>query len=286
MLADAIRAEGYRLSKNRTLMFLSVLFTPLLFALGGTGFHVISKIKGNEAATAAGLAVSAGGEAVNLGEAMAMGASAGANGFVLVFMLIAAATLYAGDYRWETWRLITPRDGRVSLLLGKIGVFKLLALAAMVAFLIASFIFFIAQAVVFQRPLSFSYEVADAGRFALVWLLSWTRIIQFAMIALLTAVVTRSLLAALFVPWALGFAQSLLGQFMPLIGWEPQMWAPQLVLPGLAYDTLKAAVAPGPLEAPLTDATMWRSLIGLALWTLVPPALAIAWFKRQDLSKE
>lgn len=286
MLADAIRAEGYRLSKNRTLMFLSVLFTPLLFALGGIGFHVISKIKGDEAAAAAGIAVSAGGEAVNLGEALTMGASAGANGFILVFMLIAAATLYAGDYRWETWRLITPRDGRISLLLGKVGVLKLLALAAMVTFLIAAFIFFIAQAVVYQRPLSFSYDAAEAGQFALVWLLSWTRIVQFAMIALLTAVVTRSLLAALFVPWALGFAQSLLGQFMPLIGWEPQMWAPQLLLPGLAYDTLKAAVAPGPLEAPLTDATVWRSLIGLALWTLVPLALAIAWFKRQDLSKE
>lgn len=285
MLADAIRAEGYRLSKNRTLMFLSVLFTPLLFALGGIGFHVISKIKGDEAAAAAGIAVSAGGEAVNLGEALTMGASAGANGFILVFMLIAAATLYAGDYRWETWRLITPRDGRISLLLGKVGVLKLLALAAMVTFLIAAFIFFIAQAVVYQRPLSFSYDAAEAGQFALVWLLSWTRIVQFAMVALLTAVVTRSLLAALFVPWALGFAQSLLGQFMPLIGWEPQMWAPQLLLPGLAYDTLKAAVV-GPLEAPLTDATVWRSLVGLALWAVVPPALAIAWFKRQDLSKE
>ena len=285
MLTDAIRAEGYRLSKNRTAVFLSVLFTPLLFALGGVGYHIISKTKGEEAAVQAGLAATAGGAAVNLGDALNMGAGAGANGFILVFMLIAAATLYAGDYRWETWRLITPRDGRVSLLLGKVGVLKLLALAAMVAFLIASFVFFIGQALVFQRPMTFSYEAAEAGQFALVWLLSWTRIIQFAMIALLTAVMTRSLLAALFVPWALGFAQSMLGQFMPLIGWEPQMWAPQMLLPGLAYDTLKSAVTGG-LEAPLTIATAWRSLIGLVLWTLVPLGLAIAWFKRQDLSKE
>ncbi|HYD27740.1 ABC transporter permease subunit [Brevundimonas sp.] len=285
MLVDAIRAEGFRLSKNRTLMFLSVLFTPLLFALGGVGYHVISKSKGDEAAAAAGLAVTAGGEAVNLAEALNMGAGAGANGFILVFMLIAAATLYAGDYRWETWRLITPRNGRVALLLGKLGVLKLLALAAMVAFLIASFIFFVSQAMVYQRPMSFSYDVSETGSLALIWLLSWTRIVQFAMIALLTAVISRSLLAALFVPWALGFAQSLLGQFMPLIGWEPQMWAPQLLLPGLAYDTLKAAVM-GTIEAPLTIATAWRSLIGLTLWTLVPLALAIAWFKRQDLSKE
>lgn len=285
MLVDAIRAEGFRISKNRTLMFLSVLFTPVLFALGGIGYHMISKSKGDEAAAAVGLATAAGGAPVNLADALNMGAGAGANGFILVFMLIAAATLYAGDYRWETWRLITPRNGRVSLLLGKVGVLKLLALAAMVAFLISSFIFFVAQAMVYERPMTFSYDAAQAGQFGLVWLLSWTRIVQFAMIALLTAVMTRSLLAALFVPWALGFGQSLLGQFMPLIGWEPQMWAPQLLLPGLAYDTLKAAVT-GALEAPLTSATAWRSLIGFALWTIVPLALSIVWFKRQDLSKE
>lgn len=286
MLGDAIRSEGYRLSKNRTLVFLSVLFTPLLFALGGIGFHVISKTTGDQAAAAVGLSTAATAAPVNLGDALAMGASWGANGFILVFMLIAGATLYAGDYRWETWRLITPRNGRVWLLLGKVGVFKLLALAAMIFFLIAAFVFFIAQAVVYQRPLSFSYGAAEAGQFALVWLLSWTRIVQFAMIALLTAVMTRSLLAALFVPWALGFVQTLLGQLMPVIGWEPQMWLPQLLLPGLAYDTLKAAVTPGPMTAPFTDATVWRSLISLALWTLVPLGLSIAWFRRQDLSKE
>ena len=286
MLVDAVRAEGFRLSKNRTLVFLSVLLTPLLFAVGGTGFHLISKAKGEEAAAAAGLSAPAESAAVNLGDALSMGAGAGANGLILVFMLIAAATLYAGDYRWETWRLITPRNGRVALLLGKVGVFKLLALAAMIAFLVATFVFFIAQAVVYERPLTFSYPLDQLGGFALVWLLSWIRIIQFAMVGLLTAVMTRSLLAALFVPWALGFGQSMLGQFTPLIGWEPQMWAPQLLLPGLAYDTLKAAVEPGPLEAPLTDATVWRSLIGFTLWTLVPLALSIFWFKRQDLSKE
>jgi ABC-2 type transport system permease protein len=285
MLADAVRAEGYRLSKNRTLVFLSVLFIPLLFILGGTGYHIMSKIRGDEAAAEAGLPTAAGAAAVNLADALQMGAGAGANGLILVFMLIGAATLFAGDYRWETWRLITPRNGRVALLLGKVGVLKLLALAAMIAFLFATFVFFIAQAIVFQRPLSFDFAASDAGSLALVWLLSWTRIVQFALIALLTAVMTRSLMAALFVPWALGFAQSLLGQFMPLIGWTPAMWAPQLLLPGLAYDTLKAAVT-GTLEAPLTDATAWRSLLGFALWTVAPVGLSIVWFGRQDLSKE
>lgn len=286
MLADAIRAEAYRFSLNRLQVFVSVVLTPLLFAVGGVFFHIVSKSRGDEAADEAGLALPASTEPVNLTEAISFAADGSANGVILICMLIAAATLYAGDYRWESWRLISARNDRVSLILAKLGVVKLLAIAVSLLFLVASFIFGIAQSVIYDRGLSFSMDGAEAGQAALTWLLSYVRIIQFTMIALLAAVMTRSLLAALFVPWALGFVQSILGQAMPLLGWEPQMWLPQLLLPGLAYDTLKAAVAPGPLAAPLTDATVWRSLIGLALWTVLPLAGALAWFRRQDLSKE
>lgn len=287
MLADAIRAESYRFSLNRLQVFVSVVMTPLLFAIGGALFHYFSKAKGDEAARKVGLALPPSSVPVNLGEAFAFAASNSANGVILICILIGAATIYAGDYRWESWRLISARNDRVSLILAKVGVVKLVAIASSLLFLAAAFVFLIAQAVVYGRGLSFSVDAAELGQAGLVWLLSYVRIVQFTMIALLTAVMSRSLLAALFVPWALGFVQSLFGQIMvPLLGWEPQMWLPQLLLPGLAYDTLKAAVAPGPMEAPFTDATVWRSLTGLALWTILPLAGALAWFRRQDLSKE
>ncbi|MDQ8030279.1 MAG: hypothetical protein REJ23_16255, partial [Brevundimonas sp.] len=112
------------------------------------------------------------------------------------------------------------------------------------------------------------------------------RIVQFTLVGLLAAVMTRSLLAALIVPWALGFIQGLLGGVGPhLLGMDPAGWTLQLLLPGLAYDTLKDAVA-GTLEAPMTSAVIGKSITGLALWTLVPLGGALAWFKRQDLSKE
>ncbi|WP_420471764.1 hypothetical protein [Brevundimonas sp. FT23042] len=286
MLVDALKAEGYRFSLNRVLVFISVLLTPILFAIGGVVFHWVTKTNGDKAAQAANLPLSLPSEAVNLGDAFGFAAANCANGFVLISVLIAAATLYAGDYRWETWRLISARNDRVSLILAKVGTVKIIAIIGSLFFLLASFIFMLAQAVVYQRGLSFSVPVGDLGGIALTWLLSYIRIVQFSLIALLAAVMTRSLLAALIVPWALGFIQSLFGQIAPaLLGMEPGGWTLQLLLPGLAYDTLKAALE-GPLEPPMTVAVVWKAGISLALWTLAPLAGALVWFKRQDLSKE
>lgn len=286
MLADALKAEAYRFSLNRVLVFLSVLLTPILFAAGGIGFHIISKANGDRITAEAPLAQALPASTpVNLGDSFLFAASGMANGVILICVLIAAATIYAGDYRWETWRLISARNDRISLVLAKVGVVKLVAIAGSLAFLVAAFAFGIAQAVVYERGLTFSVTAGGLGDAALTWLVSYIRIVQFTLVGLLAAVVTRSLLAALIVPWGLGFVQSILGGVMiPLFGWEPQMWTPQLLLPGLAYDTLKAVIdgsAPAPMAA-----AMWKSIIGLALWTLVPLGLALAWFQRQDLSKE
>lgn len=285
MLVDALKSEAYRVSRNRTAVFCSVLLTPLLFIIGGVAFHIITKTKGDALAAKASLPAEMGNQPVNLADALGFTATYGANGVLLAFMLLAAATVYAGDYRGETWRLISARNGRPWLILGKIGVMKALAMIAMLAMLIAAFVFFISQAVVTGRPMAFDLTDFDLGRFLLLWLLSLIRIVQYGLIALLAAVVSRSLLAALFVPWALGFAQSILGgPLMPVIGWAPTDWAAQLLLPGLAYDTLKAAVSPGPM--PMPEGAVMKAITSLTLWCVVPVAASIAWFQRQDLSKE
>lgn len=149
----------------------------------------------------------------------------------------------------------------------------------------ASVIFFLAQAFIAGRPLEVDVSGFSPGDVALTALLSYVRIVQYGLVALVAAVVTRSMMAALFVPLALGFAQSIVGgPLMGLIGGDPRMWTPQLLLPGLAYDTLKAALEGG-IDAP-TGATAFKSIVGLALWCTVPTAAAAAWFNRQDLSKE
>lgn len=291
MLADSVLSEFYRLMRNRMAVFWSVLFVPLLFVAGGIIFHLATKSRMEEMTgdlSATGITATVQVKSVeDLGQDLLKIAGIVANGAILVFMLIGASTLYAGDYRWETWRLTSARNSRINLILGKVGVFKILTLIAIAVFIVAGLIFSISGAVINGSSLAFTFDGGDAGSFALTLLLGYVRIIQYAMIALLAAVMTRSLLAALFVPVVLGFAQTLLGgPGLALLGWEPTGWPAQLLLPGLAFDTLKAVVGPDGAPAGMPDGLAIKALISLVLWTVVPLAGAVAWFNRQDLSKE
>lgn len=284
MLADAIRYETYRLLQNRTAVFWSVFFVPI----AGLAISVISQLVIQSKAVkinGANLPVELGAP-LDLGQALASSAGDLANPAILAFVLIGAATLYAGDYRWETWRLISARNSRPNMLLGKVGVVKLLTLAAMLAFLLAASMADVAKAAIFDRPMAFTFGAEQAADFALLFLLSFVRVVQFLMISLLAATVTRSLLAALFVPLVIGVGQFFLGQMSPMLGLAPTDWLTQLLVPGLAFDTLKAFIQGGMEAAALPDGLALKAITSLAVWSLVPLAAAVAWFSRQDLSKE
>lgn len=285
MLADALRAETYRLSKNRTILFWSVLFVPVIsLMLGSVGFIVakanMAKLTGKlppELLQTTPL---------NLGDALVRSAADFANPAVLMFVLIGAATLYAGDYRWETWRLTSARNTRPNLLAGKVLVLAGLAFAAMAAVLVFDLITSAVQAAIFGRRLAFSLsggQVADLGLFTL---LAWARIIQFTMLSLLAGVVTRSLLAALFAPMVIGVGQFFMPQILTPMGVQPDGWLLPLLSPSFAHELLKSAVEGGESAAGLPPQAVLKGMASLALWTLVPLAAAIAWFNRQDLSKE
>jgi len=290
MLVDAVRAEGFRLSRNRTALFWSLAFVPILsVAIGALTSFVLkgseTKILGDEKMPEELKAALAGGT-LDMADAMVSAAGNLANPLVLLFVLIGAATLYAGDYRWETWRLITARNSRINLLLAKLAVLAVLALTAMGFMLAASVIENLIKAAVFERSLTFSLTGAMAGQFLGFAGLSWLRILQFAMMGMLAAVVTRSLLAALFVPLVFGIAQFFSPQMLGPMGLMPDAWLSVLVNPGAATDAIQAAIAGGVRAAALPDGLLPKAWVSLGLWTLVPLAGALAWFRKQDLSKE
>jgi len=290
MLVDAIRAEGFRLSKNRTALFWSLAFVPIIsVAIGALTNFVLkgseTKILGDEKMPPE-LKAALGRGTLDMGEALITAAGNLANPLVLLFVLIGAATLYAGDYRWETWRLISARNSRVNLLLAKLAVLAGLALAAMAFMLVAGVIENLIKSAVFDRSLTFSLTGESAVQFFGFLGLSWLRIIQFAMMGMLAAVVTRSLLAALFVPLVVGVAQFFTPQMLMPMGVLPDAWLSLLVNPGAATDAIQAAIAGGPRAAASPDGMLLKAWLSLGLWTLVPLAGALAWFRRQDLSKE
>ncbi|MDQ1153877.1 hypothetical protein [Brevundimonas sp. SORGH_AS_0993] len=285
MLVDAIRAESYRLSKNRTALFWSLLFVPVIGLLISTATFIVAKA--NEAKLAGRLPPELGlnTSPLDLGAGLVASAAQFANPAVLMFVLIGAATIFAGDYRWETWRLTTARNSRPNLLLGKVVVVVGLTIAATIAVLIGDIASNLVKAMVFKRALTFSLTGDQLADMAWLTLLGWGRIVQFVMLGLLAAVTTRSLLAALFVPLVVGVGQFFLPNLLASMGASPKGWLMPLLTPGMAADLLQAVIQGAPAAA-LPPQALAKGLLGLGLWTGVPLIGAILWFQRQDLSKE
>ena len=290
MLADAIRAETWRLSKNKTTVFWSVAFLPdmgLLLSVVGNLF-----LKGNAAKITVNgnappeLTQMLMGGPIRVIEEIISGVGDLANPAVLLLMLIGAAALYSGDYRWETWRLISARNSRSNLLLGKVATLGLLTLLALIVLLAGEIAETVLKAAILERPMSWAAEGNAAGRFAGLFGLSWLAVMQFTMMGLLTAVATRSLLAALFVPIVVGVGQTFSPQTLAMMRIAPDDWIAVLANPGAAFGYLQAMVMGGQAAQGMPDQALLKAVASVALWLLGPLLAALALFQRQDLSKE
>ncbi len=108
MLVDAIRAEGFRLSKNRTALFWSVVFVPVLsIALGTLTSFVLKggQTKLLEGANSPELAEMMSRATLDLSAAMISAAGSLANPLVLLFVLIP----------WVPESVVRPLCRRLSL---------------------------------------------------------------------------------------------------------------------------------------------------------------------------
>lgn len=287
LLTDALRSEAYRFARNRVTLFWSLIFFPIFTLVVGTVGQIFLRSKMGEV-QGAGLPPELARQlmatgTLNLGESLPAMAAGLANPILILFVLIGAATLYAGDYRWESWRLTTARNTRVNLILGKVGVAKTLILAALVLMMLLGLVGEVAKGLIFDRALGFTLDSDGAARTGLLFLLAYVRVMQITLLGLLAAVMTRSLIATLFVPVVVSLAQAIFANFLPLLGWGVDDWRAQFLFPGVAYDTLKAAIEAGSASP---SEGVGLAIASLAAWCLIPLVAAIAWFNRQDLSKE
>jgi ABC-2 type transport system permease protein len=211
----------------------------------------------------------------------AMGAVAGASGPVTaLFLLIGAAAIFAGDYRWETWRLITPRNSRVNLLAA-----KLIVLAEVAAWSLLLTAFTAVLAGLFGSVVNHARLVAPPigsaflGHFAGVCLVTWLEVVMIGALAAVIGVLTRSTMGAVIAGLVLVAIQSTLAAAAQDASWKT------LAIPAYAARTLKTFVAaPEGFRPDAGPAGL--GLVLLLAWLAVLIAGGLALFRRQDLTKE
>lgn len=169
MLVDAIRAEGFRLSKSRTTWFWSVFFAPIVtLALGVVVMFVIKASEGqitSQGEIPPEVTAMLVNTPINLATELMTAAGRVDSILLLPFVLIGVASLYAADYRWETWRLISARNTRTNLLLGKLAIAALLALIALVVMLLFGLVETVIKASIFDRSVTFEMTSETFGGF-------------------------------------------------------------------------------------------------------------------------
>jgi ABC-2 type transport system permease protein len=205
---------------------------------------------------------------------------------VQLFFMLAAAALVADDYRWETWRLVTPRNTRANLLLAKLMTFGvgaassilLLAVLSMVSALIDG----LATGDGFTSTYSFSTDLIRlGGSFAT----SWLELMAMAALAMLLTVLTRNAIPAVIGSIGLWAVQLVAIDRVAKGLTGPPGVLDYAFLPAFSADVLRTALLAG--APPDSQPAAWPvAFLALALWTAGFAALAVWAFRRQDLTRE
>lgn len=281
MLLDAFAAERLRLVKARGLLFWGFLFVPvvsLAFGLLGTVITVATR----RAPTDPGLAFAANDLAKAASEAMTQTDLIP----VQLFFMLAAAALVADDYRWETWRLVTPRNTRTNLLLAKLMTFGLGAAGTILLIAVLSMVGALIDGLVtgdgFTSNFSFAADlVRMGGSFAT----SWLELMAMASLAMLITVLTRNAIPAVIGSIGLWLAQLVIIDRITKGLTGPPGVLDYAFLPAFSADVLRTALLAG--APPESQPAAWPlAFLALALWGAGFAALAVWAFRRQDLTRE
>lgn len=281
MLADAFAAERLRLLKARGTLFWSLLPVPIGYFLIEAGSHLMFH---NAAKKVGQLAALRGSGSIDL-VVQGVGALKGAPYlFSIPFLMIAALAILATDYRWETWRLLTPRNTRTNLMLAKIGTFGAVTAVGLLLIALTGFLGGIFGGLLNGVPVVFSGQPEGLVQLLGVFAVGWVEMMVFGAAAACLAVLTRSQFATFFITLALVIVQGI----VQLNVRPPDPANPALkylaLMPGYTADFLKAVIL-SPWMGDASRSVTWAVLF-LALWMVGLTVLAVFLFKRQDLTRE
>lgn len=281
MLLDAFAAERLRLARARGLLFWGFLFVPIVslaFGLMGTLITVATR----RAPTDPGLAFAANDLAKAASEAMTQTDLIP----VQLFFMLAAAGLVADDYRWETWRLVTPRNTRTNLLLAKLMTFGLGAAGSILLIALLSMVGALIDGLVTGDGFTSNFTfAADLVRMGGSFATSWLELMAMASLAMLITVLTRNAVPAVIGSIGLWLAQMVIIDRVTRDLTGPPGLVDYAFLPAFSADVLRTALLAG--APPQSQPAAWPlAFLALALWAAGFSALAVWAFRRQDLTRE
>ena len=272
MLLDALKAEQYRLWRDRGAVIWGFAFPGVgVFALGVIAtlfvkFVAKAKIPGG----------------VNLATDLVGAFSGAGSPITQIFFLIGAAAIFGTDYRWETWRLQTPRNSRLNLILAKFAVYGAATALALVGMALGGVLAALVRAMVETSPLEPVNWAAFAPALLRGFAAAWMELMVVGAIAALIAVLTRTNVAAIIVTLLLAFAQAIIMGQMRFDPTQPP-WDALALFPSLSAQVLRGAqVGIGGVTAHGAE----LATVMLLLWILVIGGLTVVLFRRQELTRE
>ena len=276
MMTEAFRAEWLKLTKNRWSMFWAWGFVPLLTLVLGVLVETFSR--GTSGGAMLGYAAPIATTLDGLGSY--------GNIFLRLFPIAGAATLFAGEYRWETWRAILPRNERSAIMLAKLCVFAAAGAISILLCGVAGFLTGLYEGVLFH---SLHWPTAGAGEVTLALAIgfaaSFLQLMATAGVVILIAVISRSMIASIIGGFSVFLASELLSAFLRVrMSSASEIMA---LLPNVAGDALRQLA--GAIRGDPDAIGVHLALPGAAAlmtWCIALSAAAIVLFRRQDLSRE
>ncbi len=271
MLADAIAAEAYKFLRQKGGLFWGFCAAPL--AVLAFNLALDTWI-----GTRSPLPV-----AMDLGQQVVNALGLGGNSLFQIFFIAGAVAIFSGEYRWETWRLLTPRNSRANLLTAKFIVYGALCALSLLALGLAGMVHTLYAALLGAQIATpgAAFPLLATGTF----LASWGELLVLGLLAALIATLTRAMIGPLIATISFAFAQQMamlvLGAATAKLHWFA-------VFPGLSAWYVRAwltgaEIAPGifPEAARALPAALF--LLG---WMGLLAAAALALFQRQGLTRE
>jgi ABC-type transport system involved in multi-copper enzyme maturation permease subunit len=209
------------------------------------------------------------------------------------FISAFTAVVFAGEYGWNTWKLVVPHRARGSLIAAKFAITFLLLYAAFVATgLLAILLTFVSNLLIGDPIPSGITAAALAEAQWLGAIKALPAVLLTVAYTALAAVLTRSMIAALVIGLVITTAEQTFLGLAPMLAY----YAPGLVsivyqlLAGYHFENLASWIGGGaayevrlPESGPI--AMSWAtSLVALAAWTCGLAGLTWISFKRQDIN--